>query len=166
MARLLRIERAIRWMAKTLTANRDPLPFPEGIINVVNPIIDVFGSQRIEEIQFEIVNAGLGEIQVVHGPVPIETVRQYLSMEYVHDDVVNRGLRAGRLIRTPTAVSFAGMRDEISVPAGQFLAVRNFTVGPTNFAAVETAAMGAGGRMAVIVTWIDTPTGEYLRSIQ
>ncbi len=167
MARVLRIERAIRWMAKTLTANRDPLPFPRGMTDTLNPVIDVFGSQRIEDREFAIVNGNLGQIEVFHTQVPEGRQRQYLSMEYLHDDVVPRGLRAGRILGLTGlgGAAFAGLRDEISVPAGQFLAVRNFTVGPGDFAAVTVAALGGGARIAILVLWIETPVGEYLRSV-
>ncbi len=165
MARLLRIERAIRWMAKVLTANRDALPFPTGITDQLNPVIDVFGSQRIGEVVFRQTNGNLGGIEVFDEEVPDETVRQYLSMDYFHDDVVNQVLTAGRIIRTPTATPFAGLRDSVSIGANELLGVRNVTVGPRSFIAARAVAMGGGARMGIRCVFIDAPIGEYLRSI-
>ncbi len=166
MARLLRIERAIRWMAKVLTANRDALPFPTGITDQVNPTIDVFGSQRMGEVVFRQTNGALGGIEVFDAEVPDDTVRQYLSMDYFHDDVVNHEVTAGRIIRTPTATPFAAVRDSVSIPADVFLAVRNVTVGPRSFIAARSVAMGVGARLAIRCVFIDAPLGEYMRSIQ
>ncbi len=165
MAKLLRIERAIRWIAKTLTANRDALPFPAGVTDQINPTIDVFGSQRMAEVQFRQTNGALGGIEVFDEEVPDETVRQYLSMDYFHDDVVNQVLTAGRIIRTPTATPFAGIRDSVSIPANTLLGVRSVTVGPRSFIAARSVAMGGGARIGIRCVFIDTPVGEYLRSI-
>jgi len=165
MARLLRIERAIRWMAKALTANRDALPFPQGITDQINPVIDLFGSQRIAELQVATVLGGSGKIEVSHTTVPEDTVRQYLSMEFSSDDLTARRVRAGRIFRTATGFPFAGMQDEVLATAGSFFAVRNFTVGPGGRAAARANAVTAGAQLTITVVWLETPLGEYLRSI-
>ncbi len=168
MARLLRIERAIRWMAKTLVANRDPLPFPKGMTDQLNPIIDAFGSQRMGEVQVETIQGGLGAVEVTHGPVPDDRVRFYLSMEFDSDDAgvgAPRRVRPGRVFPTAAGFPFAGMQDEVLATAGEFFAVRNFTVSPRGFAACTANAMGAGARMTITVVWIETPLGEYVRSV-
>ncbi len=166
MARLLRIERAIRWMAKVLTANRDALPFPAGITDQVNPIIDIFGSQRMGELQFETILGGSAVIEVTHGPVADDEIRHYLSMEYSSDDPTAARIRPGRIIPTDAGFPFAAIRDDVLGTAGEFFTVRNFTVGPGGFAAVQAAALAGGTQLTVTVAWIDTPLGEYLRSIQ
>ncbi len=165
MARLLRIERAIRWMAKVLTANRDALPFPEGITNQINPIIDVFGSQRMGEVEVETILGGSAVIEVSHSQVPDDSVRFYLSMEFSSDDPTARRVRPGRIFPTDAGFPFAGMQDEVLATAGEFFAVRNFTVPPRGSAAVTANAMAAGAQLTVTFVWIETPLGEYLRSI-
>ncbi len=166
MARLLRIERAVRWMAKVLTANRDALPFPQGITDQINPVIDVFGSQRISELQVATVLGGSAQIEVFHTAVPEDRVRQYLSMEFSHDDPTARRVRAGRIFATDTGFPFAGMQDEVLATAGEFFAVRNFTVGPGSRAAARADAIAVGTQLTLTVSWIEAPLGEYLRSIQ
>jgi len=169
MARLLRIERAIRWMARTLTANRDPLPFPKGMTDQVNPTIDVFGSQRAGEAQVETVLGGLGAVEVFHDQVAQDSIRQYLSMEFSSDDAgvgAPRRLRPGRIFVTDAGFPFAGMETEIIGTAGELFAVRNFTVGPLQRAAVAADGMGVAARMTITVVWIETPLGEYVRSVQ
>lgn len=167
MARLLRIERAITWIARSLTANRDANPTPEGVINQILPTVDIFGMQRLAELQFEEVLGALGGIEITHGPVPVGFVRQYLSMEYRSDDLTAlRRLQAGRVVAVSTGFPFAGMRDEHPAPGGDKFGFRNFSVPPGGFAAVRANAMAAGARMVIRVLWMEFPVGEYLRTIQ
>lgn len=166
MAKLLRIERAIQWIARTLVANRDANPNPEGVIDQILPVIDTFGSSRADQMQFATVSGALGLAEVFHGPVPVETVRQYLSMEFAHDDIVNQIIRPGRIIATATGFPFASLRDQESVAANERRTIRNFTIGPGDRAAARTNALGAGARLSLVLVWVDTPLGEYLRSIQ
>ncbi len=166
MARLLRIQRAIRWMATTLTANRDALPFPTGITDQINPVIDVFGSQRADEMQLATVIDTLGSIEVFHTIVPADTVRQYQSMEWSHNDGAAHSLRPGRIIRSAAGFLFGGFETEQNFGPLDFHAARNITVGAGDRLAVRADAMGAAARMTLTVVFIDAPLGEYLRSIE
>ncbi len=166
MARLLRISRAIRWMALTLTANRDFLPFPSGITDTINPVIDIFGSQRAGEMQFATVIDTVGSIEVFHTLVDQGAVRQYLSMEWSHNDGAAHSLRPGRIIQTDTGFPFAGFETEKNFGPLDFQAARDITVGPNQRLAVQADAMGAAARMTLTVLWIETPLGEYLRSVE
>ncbi len=161
MARLLRIERAIRWMAKTLTANRDALPFPQGITDQINPTIQVFGTQRMAEVQVATVQGALGALEVFHTAVPADNLRLYLSMHYTQDDVVDRSLLPGVIFQTAAGFPFAGNRDQLPVPPLINFAVRNVVVGPFGRIACTTNAMGGGARMSIVVAWIEMPVGEY-----
>ncbi len=166
MARLLRIQRAIRWMAKTLTANRDALPFPSGITDTINPVIDIFGSQRAGEMQFATVIDTVGSIEVFHTLVEPDTVRQYVSMEWSHNDAATLTLRPGRIIQTDTGFPFIAFETEKDFGPLVFQAARNITVGPNQRLAVRAEAMGVAASMTLSVLWIETPLGEYVRSIE
>ncbi len=169
MAKLLRIERAITWIARTLIANRDSNPTPEGVIDQILPNVDIFGSQRIEQLRFATVTGAPAGIEATHGPVEAGSVRQYLSMEYSTDDSgvgSPRRLRPGRVVPVASGFPFAGLADEKLAPAGEFFAVRNFTVGPGGFAAVTADAMSGGAVITLSLLWVETPVGEYLRSVQ
>lgn len=163
MVTILRIERTFDWLPTALQANRDQNPIPEGFWSAVMPTVEIFGTQRAAEIQVVTVAGTVGSVEEFHTLVPSGRVRHYLSMEYDHDDVVNRFLRPGRIIATSGGFPFAGIRDAISVPAAQELAVRNFTVGPNQRAAIRADAMGVGAAMSLTVTWIEFPLGETTR---
>jgi len=152
-------------MARTLTANRDALPFPAGITDQVNPTIDIFGSQRIAEAQIATVQGALAGLEVLHTVTPPDTVRLYLSMSYTHDDPIARNLVPGRVIPTAAGFPFASFRDQLSVPTSQNFAVRNILTGPNSFIGARSNAMAVGARMAITVVWIEMPLGEYVNSI-
>ncbi len=163
MVTILRIERAIDWLATALTANRDSNPIPEGFWSAVMPTVEIFGSQRAAEIQAAVVIGGLGGLEIVHSVVPAGRVRHYLAMEYLHFDGVNHRLVPGRTFTTDTGFPFVAMRDGIDVAAVETLAVRNFTVGPRSRAAAQTPAMGGGARMELRLVWVEFPLGETVR---
>ncbi len=153
-------------MATTLTANRDALPFPVGITDQINPVIEIFGTQRMGEVRFETVLGALAGIEVVHSPVEPDEVRLYLSMSYTHDDPIARSLLPGRIIPTATGFPFAGFRDQETVPTNQNFAVRDIMLGPDHRIAARSNAMGIGARMAITVAWIEMPLGEYVTSVR
>ncbi len=162
---LLRIERAITWIARALTANRDGNPVPAGFIDFILPNVDIFGSQRMEEVQIATVIGVAESIEESHSPVPEGRIRFYLSMSYTHDDPTDRALIPGRIIPTATGFPFAGFRDQMVVPTNRTFAVRGVTVGPGSRIAVRSNAMGVGTRMSLTVAWIEMPLGEYTRGI-
>ncbi len=164
---LLRIERAIEWIARALTANRDANPFPQGYLDFIFPTIEVFGSQRAGEMQVETVTGALGSIEIFHSQVPDGSARLYQSIEYFHDNAVtSQLLSVGRIIPTATGFPYAALVSDVLVGDVQHLAVRNFTVGPRQRAAMQTRSiLGAGNRLSFQVVWIEFPLGEYVRTI-
>ncbi len=162
---LLRIERAITWIARALTANRDGNPVPAGFIDFILPNVDIFGSQRIDEVQTADVTGANGSIEEFHTQVPAGRVRFYLSMSYSHNDPVDRFLVPGRIIPTAAGFPFAGFRDQLQAPANRTFAVRGVTLGPLHRIAVRANAMGATERMSLTVAWVEMPVGEYTRGI-
>ncbi len=168
MVRLIRIERSIEWPARALVANRDALPFPTGMLDLIVPQVDIFGSERIQEAQVATVLGTLGAVELSHDAVQAGSCRLYLSLEYSHDDAgvgAPRRIRPGRIIPTSLGFPFASFRDEILTNADELLAVRNFTVGPTQRAAVRVDAINVGARITGTFVWIEFVVGEYVQSI-
>ncbi len=165
MVRLLRIERAITWIAKSLTANRDANPTPEGVIDLILPNVDIFGTQRVGEMQFATVFGPLGQLEVFHTEVPEGFYRRYLAMEYANNDPLAQDLRGGMIIATSTGFPFAALKSDIAVPQNERLVLRNFTVPPRGRAAATASGVAAGARITISVLWIEVPVGEYLRGI-
>ncbi len=162
---LLRIERAIAWIAKALVANRDGNPIPAGFIDFILPNIDIFGTQRMAEVDIATLTGGNGSIEEFHTVVPSDSVRHYLSLTYSHDDPINRFLLPGRIIPTASGFPFAGFRDQEEMVANRNKAVRNIMLGPGHRIAVRSNAMGGLNKMSLTFAWFDMPIGEYTTGV-
>jgi hypothetical protein len=161
----------------TVLGIQDANPVIDEVISTVFPTIDAFGSERIGQATSDEVLGALGGIELVHSAVPQGLVRQYLSMEFWHDDAVNRQLRPGRIVvdatvPPPGSFKFVAMDPSVSI-AGDTgagggdnrLAVRNFTVGPGQNAAVRADAMAVGARITMRCVFVVFRLGAYTRSL-
>ncbi len=170
MAKLLRITRAISWIAQALVANRDPNPTMAELTDVINPTVDVFGSDRLGEAFIETLVSPLGAIELVHSEVPgfpldASLTKHYLSVECFHDDGVNHLLRMGRIVPTATGFPFGGFIRNLSLAAGQTTASRNNILGPEQLMAVQAEAMGVAARLVMTIVWLQYPPGEYTTGV-
>ncbi len=170
MAKLLRITRAIKWIARAFVANRDPNPNLAEVYDVISPTVDVFGNERLREAQIETFLGGLGNIEIVHqagigSTVDTALTRHYLSIEVFHDDAVDRLIRQGRIVPTAAGFPFGGYVNQELLAAGITMAVRNVVVAPRQLIAAQANAMGAGAQMVMTVVWVEMPEGEYLTGV-
>lgn len=116
------------------------------------------------DVEQESISSLAGQLELTHEKVSSNRWRLYLSIEYWHNDTVNREIAPARVVETSGTFPIARFRDEISV-AGDFrLAARQISIGPGNRIAVETRAIGAGARLFASVVWIELPLGEYVNS--
>jgi len=161
----IRILRAFTWIPKALQQFSVRNPTPTGYWELLSPTFDAFGTSRLEEVQADPLLGGVGNLELAHTVVPGDSWRYYLSVEYHHDDVVNRLLAPARIIAGGAVFRIARFRDEVSVPADEILAVRSISVGPGDRLAIETRAIGAGAQLLMTPVWIDLPLGESFRSI-
>ncbi len=171
MAKLLRITRAITWVARAFVANRDPNPNMAEVSDVIHPTVDVFGSDRLRETFIATTFGPLGGIEVVQlqgvvgDPVDTSLTRHYLSVDVFHDDPVTRLLRIGRIIPTAAGFPFGAAEANTALPAGFTTNVRNLVLGPGHLMACQANAMGAGARMVMTMIWMQYPPGEYLHGV-
>ncbi len=172
MAKLLRIERAVAWIARAFVANRDPNPTMAEVYDVISPTVDVFGSDRLGQVFIETILGGLGALEIVQlqaavgTPVQTALTRHYLSVEVTHDDPIDRQLRIGRIIPTAAGFPFGGATaSAAALAAGFAIAARNLVLGPSHLMAARANGMGAGAQMTMTVVWMQYPPGEYLTGV-
>ncbi len=161
---MVEIRRQLEWIPRTFDA-RAGRATPSELAETLVGIFDAFGTSRIGEMQAEVLLGALGGLELIHTQVELQFWRYYISVEYSHNDGVNRLLAPARLVRGPTGALISRFRDEISVPANQRLAVRTISVGPGDFMAIETRALGAAARLRSELVWIDIPLGESFSGI-
>jgi len=161
---MVEIRRQFDWIPRTFDA-RAGRATPSEIAETLVGTFDAFGTSRIGQMQTDVLLGGVGNLELAHDQVPLQRWRYYISVEYSHDDVVNRLLAPARLVRGPAGVTITRFRDEISVPADQRLAVRTISVGPGDFMAIETRAIGGGAQLSMRPVWIDIPLGESFSGI-
>ena len=169
------------WYSKVLGIGASggvPFPLIDRVLSTILPTIDAFGTEKIAQVGYAQVQGALGGVEVAHNaPLLIGAnaprARIYLSMEYWHDDVVNRQIRAGRIIPDSSGTfPFVAISNSLSI-AGDTgagggdnrLAVRNVTIGPNQRIAARADQMGGGARLTLRVAFIEFQVGQYVRSI-
>ena len=152
-------------------------PRIDGLLSTLFPSVDVFGTEKMGETGYAEVLGPLGGLEVTHNAPEAEgenapRCRVYLAMEYWHDDVVNRELRAVRVVPEDSGTFPAvAITNSVSRPGDTAgigvnrLSVRNVTIGPNMRIGARADAMGGAARMTLRVHFIEFQLGAYVRSI-
>lgn len=151
--------RGLDWIGAAFDA-RSGRPTPTDYLDAYLPIFDAFGTSRLPELQAEQLTGAVGGLELAHDAVPRNRWRYYVAVEFWHDDAVNRLLAPARIVQTAAGFPIVRLRDEVSVPALQRLAVRQVGIGPGDRVAIETRTIGAGASLFLSVAWLELPVGE------
>ncbi len=156
--------RAFDWISVAMRSFREK-PIPSTYTTEAVPTFDLFGNERISEVQFEFLFGTLGGIELVGPVVPPDRSRFYLSMAFLHTDTiaVTHSLQAIRVLNVLGAfpqVPFQDPNRNGSALANFWYTARNFTAPPESFAGVSADAMGAAARLFVTSAFIEYPIGE------
>lgn len=163
--------RSFPWVQKALTPVI-PILGPDTFLSTLIPVVDIFGTQRIDEQKFEQILGGVGSVEVFHDAVPSDRIRLYSATELTHDDVaVLHWIRIGQIVSPgPGAFSFVGVSSAALRPAATSpeagegaIATRAIWVGPGNRLAGRAEAMGVGAQLALRVVWTELVLGESVR---
>jgi hypothetical protein len=165
----VQILRAFDWISPALTTFRER-PLPGSYLPIIRPVMDVFGTSRLREVHYEQVLGGLGNVELLHGPVDSGHYRHYLSIQFSHDDatVISREFAAVRVVTTDGGGLFpsVALSDGVPTPALRLRAERNITAPPLSWVGARAGGLDAASRITLRVLWIEFPLGESFRSIQ
>ena len=154
--------RPLEWIAVALRAFREK-PLPSTYLTDAQPVFDLFGNARIEQVQVDQVLGSLGQIEVLSSQTPPNKYRLYLSMAYMHDDIVSHVSFAERVVSLPVPIGgfpFLPLDDsETQVPLF-WRVVRNATVPPLGRIGAQVDAMGGGGRITLVGLFVEMDVGE------
>ena len=163
--------RSFPWVQKALTPVI-PILGPDTFLSTLIPTVDIFGTQRIDEQQFQQVLGGPGNVEVFHEAVPADRIRLYSATELTHDDAgQTHWIRIGQIVSPgPGSFSFAGLSSAALRPAATSpeagegaIATRSIWVGPGNRVAGRAEAMGVGAQLALRLVWVELVLGESIR---
>ena len=153
--------RPLAWIATTLRSFRER-PLPGTYSTEARPTFDLFGTSRLAEYGVEVVNGGVGNIEVAGARVAGDRWRQYLSIDVVHDDGLGpHRIRFARVVQDDTlgfpSLSFAESAD---LAAGIHFTARNVSVPPDGRIAANVDAMAVGAQLFLRALFVEFDVGE------
>jgi len=154
--------RPLEWIAVALKSFREK-PLPSTYLTDAQPVFDLFGNARIEQVQFDQVDGPLGDIEVLTAPTPANKYRLYLSMAYKHDDPVSRLSFAERVVSVPAPIGgfpFAPLDDMETQVTDIWRVVRNATVPPLGRIGAQVDVIGLGARITLLSLFVEMDVGE------
>lgn len=163
--------RSLEWVATALRAFREK-PLPSTYSTEVQPTVDLFGSHRVAEIQFEEVLGLLGAVEALGPKVDAGKYRYVLSMAFMHDDGVRHIMQPLRVISVGGTFPQAPMESPPESFAGPsasgnvWYVARNFTVPPEGRAGAMIDAIGAAARMTLRSLFVELDVGETVSTIR
>lgn len=162
--------RSFPWLQRTLTPVI-PIAGPNEILSTLLPVVDIFGTQQIENQEFAEVLGGVGNLEVFHDAVPPQRIRLYSAIEMTHDALLPSWVRIGQIVSPgPGVASFVGFQPAALRPAASSpqqgegaIALRSLWVGPGNRAAGRINAIAAGEQLTLRLVWVEMVLGEAIR---
>jgi len=152
--------RPFDWVATALRSFRER-PLPGTYITQASPGFDLFGTSRVGDMVAEVVNGGVGNIEVTGSRVSALRWRQYLSVSVSHDDVTDRVVQLVRVIQDDL-LGFPSLPWAISplLVAGEVFAGRMVSVPPDGRIGAAVPAIAAGSQLTLRSLFIEYDIGE------
>lgn len=152
--------RPFDWVATSLRSFRER-PLPGTYVTQASPGFDLFGTSKVGEMAAEVVNGGVGNIEVTGSRVRPIRWRQYLSVSVSHDDVTDRVIQLVRVIHDDL-LGFPSMTWAISplLGAGDVFVARMVSVPPDGRIGAAVPAIAAGAQLTIRSLFIEYDVGE------
>ncbi len=152
--------RPFDWVATALRSFRER-PLPGTYVTQAAPGFDLFAMSRVGEMRAEVVNGGVGNIEVTGARVAALRWRKYLSVSVSHDDLTSRVIQLTRVIQDD-ALGFPILPWAVSGPlaAGVILLGQNVTVPPDGRIGATVPAIGVGNQLTLRSLFIEYDVGE------
>lgn len=153
--------RPFDWVSTALRSFRER-PLPGTYITQAAPGFDLFGTSQLPNYAIEIINGGVGNIEVTGARVPATKWRQYLSVSVSHDDgIALHRMLFSRVVQDDTA-GFPAIPFESSdaLSAAEVFTARNISVPPDGRISASVAAIGVGAQLHLRTLFIEYDIGE------
>lgn len=152
--------RPFDWVATSLRSFRER-PLPGTYVTQASPGFDLFGTSKVGDMAAEVVNGGLGNIEVTGARVAPFRWRQYLSISVSHDDATDRIVQLIRVIHDDT-LGFPSLPWAISplLVAGAVFLGRMVSVPPEGSIGASVPAIDLGSQLTLRSLFIEYDVGE------
>ncbi len=154
--------RPFEWVARVFQSFRDR-PLPSTYKTEVQPVFDVFGTERVEQFIIETSIGALGGLEAVDSKVPGDRYRFYLSAQTFHTDATARHMWFQRVLPDP-ALGFPGLVFDsgsiFATPQLQQFGTRAITMPPEGRMSSRVGVIAAGARLFLTTLYIEYPIGE------
>ena len=152
--------RPFDWVATALRSFRER-PLPGTYITEAAPGFDLFAMSRVGEMRAELINGGLGLVEVTGARVARDKWRQYLSVSVSHDDATSRQMTLTRVIQDD-ALGFPILPFAVSavLAAGLTFQERLVTVPPDGRIGATVPAIAVGSQLFLRSLFIEYDVGE------
>jgi hypothetical protein len=155
--------RPFEWVATVFQSFRDR-PLPASYKTEVQPVFDIFGSERVGTFTFEVSIGVLGGLEAFGSKVPGDRYRFYYSAECFHTDIgVTHHISFSRILPDPL-LGFPSIGFDsgsvFSTPSFQVFSTRNVTLQPEGRMTCRVTTMGVGARLAISALFVELPIGE------
>ncbi len=162
MAQRSGINRALMWLRKTLEITEET-ESPQVLSEKLQPVIDVFGWERLPEEQFNTATVAAPGIALASPATPTDILRVVYGASLEHTDTGVNHIAWLLKRRNPGALDVGLPTDRQDIDVGEFLSMigRTFLV-EGDFIVAEVIGAPAAGQLTLRLNFIDLPIGEYI----
>jgi len=152
--------RPFDWVATALRSFRER-PLPGTYITQASPGFNLFGTSRLPFYTVEVVDGGVGSLEVLGSRVASDKWRQYLSVDVRHDDGGNvHDVRFVRVVQDTTLGFPEVAFDSQELATDVHFTARNISVPPDGRIGAQLTAIGIGAQLFLRALFIEYDIGE------
>ncbi len=159
------INRGLMWLRKTLEINEET-ESPQVLSELLRPVIDVFGWERLPEEQFSTNTQAQPGVAIASGTPAEGILRVVFGASLEHTDTGASHVAWLLKRRNPGPLDVGLPTDRINIAVGEFLSMqgRTFLI-ENDFVVAEMLVAPAAGQMTLRLNFVDLPIGEYIRPL-
>ncbi len=161
MAKRSGINRSLMWLRKVFEVTEET-ESPQVVGELLRPVVDVFGWERLPEEQFEIATAAQPATAVASSGTPVDVLRLVLHASLRHTDTGVNHVAWVLKRRNPGPFNIGLPNDRVDIDATEHLSVIGHTfLVEGDFLIGEVIGAPVAGSLSLATNFIDLPIGEY-----
>ncbi len=160
-----RINRAFSWLKKTLEIT-DVATVPQAIRENVRPVVDLFGWERLDEVEISSTNAAAPAVVAASGTPGPGILRLILSASISHSDTGVTHQCSLNKRTNPANFNVGIPTDREAVDVGEFCSMIGRTfLRENDFLIANVISAPAVGNLSLRFYFVDLEIGEYMQTV-